>query len=121
MKSLILSAKCIIIAFTLPMLAITILFSGSSSLVNASTQDVATTFRAKCASCHGLDGSGRTATGKKLQVRDLRAAEVQKQTDAQIQTMISKGKGKMPGYEKSLGADQVKQLLAYTRQLAKKG
>lgn len=88
--------------------------SATTSAFNA-----AATYRAKCASCHALDGSGNTAYGKKEKLRDLRSAEVQNQSDAQLLQIIAKGKGKMPGYEKSLGADMCKQLVAYTRSLKK--
>lgn len=79
-----------------------------------------TTYKTKCAMCHGLDGSASSPIGKKMKIRDLRSAEVQKQTDAQLLAIISKGKGKMPAYEGSLGADVCKQLVAYLRELAKK-
>ena len=121
MKSSIFNVKCMTVSVALPMLVAMILFTGSAGPVTASVQDAVATYKTKCASCHGLDGSGATATGKKLKVRDLRAEEVQKQTDAQLQALIAKGKGKMPGYEKTLGADKVKELTAYMRQLAKKG
>jgi mono/diheme cytochrome c family protein len=83
--------------------------------------DGSTVYKAKCASCHGADGSGNTAMGKKLSVRDLRSAEVQGQSNAQLSTIISKGKGKMPPYEKSLGQQQIQELVAFIRGLAKKG
>lgn len=76
-------------------------------------------FKAKCAPCHGVDGSGNTAMGKKLNVRDMRSAEVQSKSDAQLYSLIAKGKGKMPGYEKSLSQQQIQQLVAYIRQLGK--
>jgi mono/diheme cytochrome c family protein len=76
-------------------------------------------FKAKCAPCHGADGSGNTAMGKKLNVRDMRSAEVQSKSDAQLYSLIAKGKGKMPGYEKSLSQQQIQQLVAYIRQLGK--
>jgi len=50
-------------------------------------------------------------------VKDLRSAEVQGLSDAQLTAIIGKGKGKMPGYEKTLGADAVKGLVAYVRGL----
>jgi mono/diheme cytochrome c family protein len=77
-------------------------------------------YKAKCATCHGADGAGKTPMGQKLGLRDLRSPEVQKQSDAQLNAIIGKGKEKMPGFEKSLGADQVKQLVAYVRELGKK-
>jgi cytochrome c6 len=79
--------------------------------------DAAATYKSKCASCHGANGSGQTATGKSLKLKDLRSAEVQALSDAQLLTIIAKGKGKMPGYEKSLGADTCKALVAYVKQL----
>ncbi|MDX2032483.1 MAG: cytochrome c [Blastocatellia bacterium] len=82
-------------------------------------QDAKALYMQKCAVCHSPDGSGTTAKGKEMKLRDIRSAEVQKQTDAQLTDIIGKGKGKMPGY-KSLGEDKVKTLVAYMRELAKK-
>src|SRR5579863_5648119 len=59
-------------------------------------------YKAKCSACHGPDGSGATTMGKMMKVKDLRSAEVQKQTDAQLAEIIAKGKSPMQGYEKSL-------------------
>ena len=80
----------------------------------------ADTFAAKCASCHGKDGSGNTTVGKKLKVRDLASPDVQKQTDQQLYDITAKGKKKMPGYEKKLSAQQIEDLVACIRMLAKK-
>lgn len=77
-------------------------------------------YNQKCVSCHGADGAGNTAQGKELKVRDLRSPEAQKQLDAKLLEILSKGVKKMPGYEKSLGAEKCKELVAYTRELAKK-
>jgi mono/diheme cytochrome c family protein len=79
--------------------------------------DGAATYKGKCAACHGLDGSGNTAFGKKENIRDLRSAEVQGMSDEQLFDVIAKGKKKMPGYEKTLGADTCKELVSYVRQL----
>jgi len=64
--------------------------------------DGAAVYKAKCASCHGADGSGQTPVGKSLKIRDLRSAEVQKQTDVELTKIIAGGKGKMPAYGKQL-------------------
>ncbi|MGB0033906.1 MAG: cytochrome c, partial [Candidatus Acidiferrales bacterium] len=67
------------------------------------------------------DGSGSTPTGKAMGSPDLRSAEVQKQTDAQLIDVTTNGKGKkMPAYKGKLTDDQIKQLVAYIRELAKK-
>lgn len=80
----------------------------------------AETFAAKCASCHGKDASGNTTIGKKMGLRDLGSAEVQKQTDQQINDITAKGKKKMPAFEKKMSAQQIKDLVTYIRTLAKK-
>ena len=84
---------------------------------SAAPATAAATYKSKCASCHGANGSGQTAVGKKMNLRDLRSAEVRGQSDEQLLAIIAKGKGKMPGYEKSLGAATCKALLAYVKQL----
>jgi mono/diheme cytochrome c family protein len=103
---------------TVTALAVTLLPERSEGAAVTSA-DAAATYKAKCASCHGADGSGKTATGKRLKLRDLGSPDVQKLTDDQLLAIISKGKGKMPGYQKSLGADTCKALVAYMRQLKK--
>jgi mono/diheme cytochrome c family protein len=82
--------------------------------------DAATTFKGKCAGCHGPDGSGNTAIGTKLKMRDLGSADVQKQTDAQFTDIIVNGKSPMPGYKGQLTDAQIKQMVGYIRGLAKK-
>jgi cytochrome c6 len=77
-------------------------------------------FKAKCAMCHGADGTGSTATGKALKVRDLGSADVQGQTDAQLYDIVTNGKGKMPAYKGQLTDEQIKELVAFIRSLAKK-
>src|SRR5437763_86312 len=74
-------------------------------------------FKTKCASCHGPDGAGATAVGKAMKVRDLRSADVQKQSDANLQKTISDGKGKMPAYKDKLSVADVSSLVAYIRGL----
>jgi mono/diheme cytochrome c family protein len=112
--------KALIPALALVALTIAMWPSNSLQAGSAVFQDAKALYGSKCATCHGLDGSGNTATGKKMKIRDFRSPEVQKMTDAELEKIIAKGKGKMTGYEKSLGAEKVKELVAYTRELAKK-
>jgi cytochrome c6 len=90
--------------------------TGSTPLA---AQDGPTLYKTKCAMCHGADGKGETPMGKKLNIRDLGSPEVQKQTDAELTTIISKGKGKMPPFEGKLTAEQIGQVLAHIRELGK--
>jgi cytochrome c6 len=86
----------------------------------ASADDAAATFKAKCAACHGADGKGDTAMGKKMGLRDFASPDVQKMSDDELSTIINDGKNKMPSYKKSLKPEQVKELVGYIRSLGKK-
>jgi len=81
--------------------------------------DAAADYKAKCATCHGPDGKGDTAMGKTMKVKDLGSAEVQKQSDADLTTIIEKGKKPMPGYEGKLTKEQIDGLVKYVRSLKK--
>jgi cytochrome c oxidase cbb3-type subunit 3 len=83
-------------------------------------QDAAATYQAKCAGCHGADGKGSPAMVKSMRVRDFASPEVQKESDEELIAITANGKNKMPGYAKSLKATQIKDLVAYIRDLAKK-
>ena len=82
--------------------------------------DAAKVFKANCTLCHGDDGSGNSPSGKALKAKDLRSDEVQKQTDAALAEVISKGRGKMPAFGSKFSPDVINSLVAYIRQLAKK-
>ncbi|HUK23677.1 MAG TPA: cytochrome c [Terriglobales bacterium] len=79
----------------------------------------ADTFKAKCAMCHGADGKGDTAMGKHFGLRDLGSADVQKQSDAELTTIISKGRKSMPEYGTKLSAEQIDGLVKFIRTLKK--
>jgi cytochrome c6 len=102
---------CLVICTTL----VAVLF-----ILPAAAQDAAALYKPKCAMCHGADGKGDTPVGKKMGIHDLRSDEVQNMKDADIATIISDGKNKMPGYKKSLSPDQIKELVAYVRSFGKK-
>jgi cytochrome c6 len=93
-----------------------IIFSFS---ISAYAQGAESTYKAKCAGCHAADGTG-SSIGKKLGAHDFHSPDVQGQSDDQLAGIIAAGKGKMPGYEKSLKPDDIKGLVAYVRELGKK-
>ena len=100
--------------------SIVTLFVLSATMAFAAEPGPAEIFKGKCASCHGPDGAGATSVGKAMKVRDLRSAEVQKASDADLQKVISDGKGKMPAYKTKLSVADISSLVAYIRGLAKK-
>ncbi len=82
-------------------------------------QDGAATFKAKCVMCHGADGSGDTAMGKKVNAADLRDAKIQSKKDDELAATVNKGKNKMPAFEEKLEPEQIKAVIAFIRTLKK--
>jgi cytochrome c6 len=77
-------------------------------------------FATKCASCHAKDGTGNTAMGKNLKIRDLGSADVQKMSDKDLKDIVSKGKPpKMPAYGTKLNDTQINDLVKFIRSLKK--
>jgi cytochrome c6 len=79
-----------------------------------------TLYKAKCTACHGADGKGDIPVGKKIGVRDFALPEVHKETDPELIEIITNGKNKMPAYGKGLKDTQIKDLVAYVRELGNK-
>jgi mono/diheme cytochrome c family protein len=96
----------------LAVLTFALVFSTGSLAQNATD-----TFKAKCAMCHGADGKGDTAMGKKLGLKDLGSGDVQKLSDADLTTIITKGKDKMAAYEGKLTKEQIDGLVKFIRTL----
>ena len=76
-------------------------------------------FATKCAACHAKDGSGNTAMGKTMKLRDMGSADVQKQSDKELKDIVTKGKGKMPVYGGKLSDAQIGDLVKFIRSLKK--
>ena len=76
-------------------------------------------YLSKCATCHGADGAGKTAMGRKLKVQNAQAA-VGKMSAEQMIKVVTDGKGQdMSGYGKQFSAEQIKGLVDYYRTLGK--
>jgi mono/diheme cytochrome c family protein len=55
-----------------------------------------------------------------MNVPDLRSQAIQGLADAELAQVISNGKGGMPSFKNSIGADQIQALVKHVRALAKK-
>lgn len=82
--------------------------------------DAAKNYTAKCATCHGADGTAGTPAGKALKARDFHSPDVQNESDDALAQIVANGKNKMPAYGKQLKAAEIKDLVAYCRALGKK-
>src|SRR5438105_15521759 len=74
-------------------------------------------FKSNCASCHGTDGAG-TPLGKSMNAPDLRSAEVEKHSHAELAEIIANGKKDMPAFKKRITEDQIRGLVQYVRERA---
>ena len=73
-----------------------------------------------CKACHGADGTPNMAIAKmqKVEMKDLKTAEVQGVSDAEMKTIITDGRGKMKPI-RGLTAADVDNVVAYVRSLKK--
>jgi cytochrome c6 len=76
-------------------------------------------FAGKCAMCHGKNADATGPMAKKFGLKPFSSAEVQKLSDAELTTIIEKGKDKMPAYGSKLSADEIKEVVKYIRTLKK--
>lgn len=77
-------------------------------------------YKTNCVLCHSADGSGGSPSGKAMHAKDLRSDEVQKQSDAALGEVITKGRGKMPAFGAKIKLDDVSKLVGYIRALPNK-
>lgn len=66
--------------------------------------DGAATFKAKCAACHGADG---TKTIAAMGVPAINAPAVKAKGAAGLTTIVTKGEGKMPAFSGKLSDDEI--------------
>lgn len=66
--------------------------------------DGAATFKAKCAGCHGADGS-KTMSGMGMPA--INTAAVKAKGAAGLTTIVSKGQGKMPAFAGKLSDEEI--------------
>ena len=85
------------------------------ALTGTAFADGAANYKAKCAMCHGADGSGSTPMGKKLELKDLKASKL---SEAEMTELVTKGKGKMPAAK--LSGAEIKEVVSYVRGMQKK-
>jgi mono/diheme cytochrome c family protein len=97
----------------------------AAGALTARAADAKENWEKQCQKCHGADGKGETAMGKKLKIKDYTDAKVQgAMKDEEIVKMIKEGKKEgdktlMKAYAEVLSEAEIKDLLAYVRKLKK--
>ncbi len=100
-----------------------VLAAGVSPLKAADAEAGKATFTQRCVVCHGAGGVGDGPMGKMLKPPPPSLADAKRmadRSDEELIKIISKGKGRMPGYEGNLPDGQIQDVLAYIRTLAGK-
>jgi cytochrome c6 len=92
-------------------LGVMILATGTMSFAQGAGE---ATYKSKCAMCHGATGAGDTPAGKSMKVLPF-----VKMSEADMVTIITTGKGKMPAYKGKLTDAQINEVAAYSHTLIK--
>lgn len=74
------------------------------------------TYKANSQMCHGANGEP-TGVGKSMGAKAFSDPDVAKMPDAELASITSNGKNKMPAYKDKLSADQISDLAKYVRGL----
>lgn len=93
---------------------LTLLFS--TYMLAESAPDI---YKAHCSACHGINGKGDTMLGKNLKLRTLGSDEVQNRSDEELTNIITRGRNRMPSFDRKLSKDQIAALVRYIRSLKK--
>lgn len=76
-------------------------------------------YMAKCASCHGANGTAPAGIAKAMHVKAANDPAIKAHSEAQMLEVTRKGAGKMPGYAGKLTDAEIKDSVAYFRFLGK--
>ena len=101
-------------------LTIFVLGGLSSATVFADAKAGQAIFDKSCKSCHGADGAPNAAIAKmmKVEMRDLKSAEVQATGAADMKKIVSDGKGKMKPV-KAVEGPALDDVVSYVKSLKK--
>lgn len=78
----------------------------------------AAVYEKSCKQCHGVDGTANPAIAKmmKVDIKDLKSAEVHSMSDADLKKVVTEGKGKMKAV-KTVSPAEADEVVAYVRTL----
>ena len=106
----------------LMVIGVAFLIAGAISVRAADAKE---NWESNCAKCHGKDGKGQTAMGKKYELKDYTSAKVQEEMkDEKMIKAIKDGvkdgeKTKMKAFGEALNDDEIKALVKFIRDFKK--
>jgi cytochrome c6 len=96
----------------------TILVAGTSAALAQSQGE--STYNMQCQVCHGVTGASDTPAGRALQAKSMSDPQVEKASDTALIAFVKNGSGKMPPFKDKLTDGQIKDVIAYIRNLEKR-
>ena len=97
-------------------LAVALLLTSGELGAQSSGESV---YKAKCASCHGLDGMAATLAGKALKVKPVMDSSVKSQPMSKMVESVASGEGKMQPFKGKLTEKEIHDSVAHFRSLMK--
>jgi mono/diheme cytochrome c family protein len=97
-------------------LAAVVLLAGAVGFAQSSGE---ATYKAKCQSCHGAEGTPNPGIAKAMGVKPASDPSVKSLSEAQMIAVTTDGKGKMPAYKGKLSDAEIKASVDYFRTFAK--
>ena len=95
------------------------MIAASTGTVAVAQSSGADTYKAKCQSCHGAEGTPNPGIAKMMGVKPVSDRSVKSLSEAQMIADTTNGKGKMPAFKGKLTDAQIKDSVMYFRSLAK--
>ncbi len=90
-----------------------------AAYVSFAQSNGAAVYKTKCSMCHGLQGTPNPGIAKNMGTRAASDPAVKAMSQAQMITITTDGKGKMPAFKSKLTAAQIKDSVDYFRLFAK--
>jgi mono/diheme cytochrome c family protein len=95
------------------------MIAASTGTVAVAQSSGADTYKAKCQSCHGAEGTPNPGIAKMMGVKPVSDPSVKSLSEAQMISDTANGKGKMTAFKGKLTDAQIKASVDYFRSLAK--
>jgi cytochrome c6 len=101
---------------SLSALTAVVLLAGAVSFAQSAGE---ATYKAKCQSCHGAEGTPNPGIAKAMGVKPASDPSVKAIAESQMITDTANGKGKMPAFKGKLTEPEIKASVDYFRAFAK--
>lgn len=100
-------------------LMVATMLAATAASIGFAQSSGADTYKAKCQSCHGAEGTPNPGIAKMMGVKPASDPSVKSLSEATMIADTANGKGKMPAFKGKITDAQIKESVDYFRSLAK--